>query len=322
MNRRRVLASCALLLTAPLSKAQRVHRIGFLGAASATGFASQIAGLRAGLKELGYVEGKNIEIEFRWAEGRLERLPALAADLVRRGVDVIVTQGTPATRAAKEATTQIPIVTAAVGDAIVTGLVASLAKPGGNVTGSTFFSSELVAKRIEILKSAMPHLRRVGVTFNPDNPIQLGHLANALTAAGTRLKVDIDRVAFRSVAELEEAIESIAERRADATVFHEEPMHLVNAQKLVALAAKHRLATAGPLEFIPASAVFAYGVHFPELYRRAAFFVDKILKGTRPADIPVEQASRFEFVINLKAARAIGLSIPPHLVPRADKVIE
>lgn len=128
--------------------------------------------------------------------------------------------------------------------------------------------------------------------------------------------------AFRSVPELEAAIESIRERRADAIVFHEEPMHLVNAQKLIALAAKHRLATAGPLEFVPASAVFAYGVHFPELYRRAAFFVDKILKGVKPADIPVEQASRFEFVINLKAARAIGLSIPAHLVPRADKVIE
>jgi len=261
-------------------------------------------------------------IEFRWAEGKLDRLPALAAELVRRGVDVLVTQGTPATRAAKAATTAIPIVMAAVGDAVVPGLVASLARPGGNVTGSTFFSSELIAKRVEILQIAMPAAKRVGVMFNPDNPIQGAPLARELAGAEKALKLDIDMIPTRSLAEMESAVDSLAARRAEAVVFTEEPMQLVNAAKLTGLAAKRRLATIGPLEFASAGAVIAYGVHFPELYRRAAFFVDRILKGARPADLPVEQATRFELVLNLKSAAALGLSIPARLVQRADRVLE
>ena len=319
MKRRAFLVGAML---AGVALAQRMARIGFLGAASAAGFSSQIAGLRAGLKELGYVEGKTVEIEYRWAEGKLDRLPALAADLVQRRVDVIVTQGTPATRAAKAATSDIAIVTAAVGDAVVTGLVQNLARPGGNLTGSTFFSADLAAKRVELLKNLMPAAKRIGVPFNPDNPIQGPYLAKALARAASALAIEVETVPARTLAELEAGIEALASRRTEGIAFHEEPMHLVNAAKLVGIAAKHGVATAGPLEFVPAGAVIAYGVNFPELYRRAAFFVDKILKGAKAGDIPVEQASRFEFVINLKSARAIGLSVPPRLVPRADRVIE
>jgi putative ABC transport system substrate-binding protein len=278
--------------------------------------------LSAGLNVLGYVEGKNIVLDYRWAEGMADRLPILAAELVRNRVDVIVTHGTPAARAAKGATRDIPIVVAAVGDALVTGLVETLARPGGNITGSTFFSTQLVAKRIELVKTAMPQAARVGVTFNPDNPTQVKPLGEGLDGAAASLKVTIERTPVRSLAELETALDAFAAARVEAIVFHEEPMHLVNATRLVERATRHRMATIGPLEFTGAGALMAYGVHLPELYRRAAFFVDRILKGAKPGDIPVEQASRFHFVINLATARAIGVSIPAHLIPRADRVIE
>jgi putative ABC transport system substrate-binding protein len=297
-------------------------RIGFLGAASALGFANQIAGLREGLQELGYVEGKNVAIEFRWAEGRLDKLPALAAELVRLRVDVLVTQGVPATRAAKEATTTIPIVMAAVGDAVVMGIVASLARPGGNITGSTFFAPELVAKRLELLKSAMPQAKRVAVLFNPENPIQRGPVLEALGAAANSLKLELEPLAARSPKELESAMAALPAKHVDAVVFIEEPMQLVNARTLAGLAAKNRIASIGPIEFASAGVVIAYGVKFPELYRRAAYFVDRILKGAKPAELPVEQATRFELVINLKSAGTLGLLIPAPLVQRADKVIE
>lgn len=300
----------------------RAPRIGFLGAASGPGFASQIAGLRAGLKELGYIEGKNIAIHFRWAEGRLDRLPRLAADLVRLGVDVLVTQGVPATRAAGNATTTTPIVMAAVGDAVVMGLVSSLARPGGNITGSTFFAPELGAKRLELLKSAMPQAKRVAVLFNPDNPIQRGPVLEALAAAAASLHLTLAQEAARSPAECESAIATLPAKGVDAVMFIEEPMQLVNAKALTSLAASRRLASIGPIEFASAGVLVAYGVDFPELYRRAAVFVDKILKGSKPADLPVEQAARFELIINLKAARALGISIPGFLVQRADRVVE
>ena len=297
-------------------------RIGFLGAASASGFAKQIAGLRAGLKELGYVEGKNIEIEFRWAEGKLDRLPALAAELVKAPVDVIVTQGVPATRAAKGATNKIPIVIAATGDAVSTGLVASLARPGGNVTGLTFFALELSQKRLELLKRAMPQVTRVGVLFNPDNPIQQGPLRKAMSEAAAALNLELEWAAGRSPKEFEAAVSAVAGKRVEAVVFNEEPMQLVNATALGQAALKNRLATIGPLEFAERGAVLAYGVDVPELYRRSAYFVDKILKGAKPGDLPVEQATRFELVVNLRAASQLGLSIPAPLVQRADRVIE
>jgi putative ABC transport system substrate-binding protein len=300
----------------------RMPRIAFLGAASASGFATQIAGLRAGLNDLGYVEGKNIAIEFRWAEGKLDRLPQLAAELVRLPVDVLVTQGVPATRAAKEATTKIPIVMAAVGDAVIMGIVPSLAKPGGNITGSTFFAPELMVKRLELLKSAVPHIKRVGHFVNPDNPIQRGPIRQALATAAASLRLELEHAEARSMKEFENAVSAVAAKRVDAVIFTEEPMQLVNAKALVDIAVRNRLASIGSLEFIPAGVLMAYGVNFPELYRRAAVFIHKILNGAKPADLPIEQATRFELSINLKSAKALGLSIPAPLVQRADKVIE
>jgi putative ABC transport system substrate-binding protein len=323
MKRRAVLLGALLTLVSRTHAQQRrMPRIAFLSAGSAAGFATQIAGLRAGLKELGYVEGKTLALDFRWAEGRLNTLPQEAAELVRLGVDVIVTQGIPATRAAKEATKSVPIVMAAVGDAVAMGIVPSLAKPAGNITGLTFFAPELVAKRLELLKAAMPQLQRVGYLFNPDNPIQRGPVTERVRLAARSLKVELEPAEGRASEEFENAVSAVAAKGAEAVMFSEEPTQLANARRLVDAATKRRLPCVGPLEFVSAGATLAYGVHFPDLYRRAAYFVDKILKGVAPADLPVEQATRFEFAINVRAAKAIGLSIPAHLVPRADRVIE
>jgi putative tryptophan/tyrosine transport system substrate-binding protein len=326
MNRRRVIAAGAAAILTPLAsvpqESRRMSRIGFLGAGSAVGFANQIAGLRAGLRDFGYSEGKNIAIEFRWAEGKLDRLPALAGELVRLPVEVLVTQGIPATRAAKDATTKIPIVMAAVGDAAVMGIVPSLAKPGANITGSTFFAPELVAKRLELLRSALQNIKRIGVPFNPDNPLQRGPVRKALDMGAASLGLELEHAEARSMQEFEKAVSAVAAKRVDAVIFSEEPMQLINATALVDIAMRHRLPSIGPLEFVPAGVLMAYGVNFPELYRRAAAFVDKILKGARPADLPIEQATRFDLVMNLKSARALGLTIPGPLVQRADKVLE
>jgi putative ABC transport system substrate-binding protein len=300
----------------------RVPRIGFLGAASASGFSSQIAGLRAGLRELGYIEGKTITLESRWAEGKVERLPELAKELVDLKIDVLVTQGVPATRAAKQATTTIPIVMAAVGDAVVMGLVASLARPGRNITGSTFFALELSAKRLELLKDAAPDARRVAVLFNPDNPIQRGPVIDAMESAAGLLKLELQPYEARAPNEFESAFSEMVKARVDAVVLIEEPMQIVNAKVLSDLATRSRLPSIGPLEFAPAGSLMAFGVNFPALYHRAAFFVDKILKGARPADLPIERATKFELIINMKTAKALGLTIPQSILLRADKVIE
>ena len=324
MKRRVLVALGALsVLSGRLLFAQaRMPRIGFLGAASASGFARQIAGLRAGLKELGYIEGKNISIEFRWAEGKLDRLPGLAAELVRAPVDVIVTQGVPATRAAKAATSAVPIVIAATGDAVGTGLVASLARPGGNITGLTFFALELAQKRLELLKRAVPQVKRVAVMFNPDNPIQQEPLRKAMETAAAALNVQLEWAPGRSPKEFEDAVSAVAGKHVDAVIFNEEPMQLVSAAALTEAALKNRLASTGPLEFAERGAVIAYGVDVPDLYRRSAYFVDKILKGVKPGELPIEQATRFLLVVNLRAANQLGLSIPAPLVQRADRVIE
>jgi putative ABC transport system substrate-binding protein len=326
MNRRRLIAASAAAILAPFAalpqEARAMRRLGFLGAGTAAGFANQIAGLRAGLKDLGYIEGKNLAIEFRWAEGKLDRLPALAGELVRLPVEVLVTQGIPATRAAKDATAKIPIVMAAVGDAVVMGIVPSLAKPGGNITGSTFFAPELVAKRLELLRSALPNIKRVGVPFNPENALQRGPVRKALDIGAASLGLALEHAEARSMLEFEKATSAVAAKRVDAVIFSEEPMQLANATALVGIAMKHRLPSVGPLEFVPAGVLIAYGVNFPELYRRAAAFVDKILRGARPADLPIEQATRFDLVMNLKSSRALGITIPAPMVQRADKVIE
>ena len=302
------------------SPAARAPRIGLLGVTSAAGYARQVEALRQGFRDLGYVEGQNLVIEARWADGRYERLPALAAELVRLQPDVIVTSG-PGTRAAKEATATIPIVMAVAGDAVAEGLVPSLAHPGGNVTGSTFFGPEVSAKRLEILKSAVPRLTRVAVLVNPsrdDYGVTLNMVKKTAAAAG----MELFEVPARSPQEFENAFALMVRQKADGLLVISDSMFVANMRRLGELAAAKGLPGAGSDEFADGGGLIAYGVHFPELWRRASYFVDRILKGSKPGVIPVEQASKFSLVLNLKGARALGLPIQQSLVLRADQVIE
>jgi len=326
MDRRAFIGALAGgLLAAPLvAEAQRVsevYRVGFLGAASPLGYAPFVEALRLGLRDLGYVEGKNLAIEYRWAEGKYDRLPDLAAELVRQKVDLIVTHGTPGTLAAKQATRTIPIVMALSGDAVANGLVASFARPGGNITGTSFFFPELNAKRLELLKEALPRARRMAAFANPDNPATAGAL-KALDQMAGSLTVDFHSVEVRGPDEFPGAFSAMVQRRVEGVVVLDDGMLIGNARKVADLTAKNRLPAIGFKEYFDAGGLMAYAVNFPKIWRRAGFFVDKILKGTKPADLPVEQASKFDLVINLKAAKALGLTVPQSLLQRADQVIE
>ena len=293
--------------------------IGFLGGADPVGYAVPIEALHAGLRDHGHVDGQNIRTEYRWAEGRYERLPALAADLVRRKVDIIITQGTPAALAAKRATTTIPIVMAIVGDP-VPAIVASYSRPGGNITGSSFFFHEINAKRLELLKNLIPTLERAGVLMNPDNPA----MASVLRVMDERAKakdVRLQHVAVRQVEELDAAFQQ-AKGQIEALTVIEDGLLFTNAKLIAELAIRNRLPSMGFREYCDAGGLAAYGVDYRQIWRRAAVFVDKILKGTKPADLPIEQAARFEFVINLKTAKALGLDVPATVLTRADEVIE
>jgi putative ABC transport system substrate-binding protein len=313
------------MLAAPLGaeaqSAPNVYRIGFLGTASASTHTTRVEALRAGLRDLGYVEGKNIVIEYRWAEGKYDRLPVLAAELVRLKVDVLITAGTPGISAAKQATTTIPIVMAGSGDAVATGLVASLARPGGNVTGLTDAVPELMAKWLELLKEAVPRTERVAVLVNPDSPM-VGPTRRALETTARSLNVELHWLEVRRPNEFEDAFGVMAKSRVDAVLVSTDSLLNVNVRAIAGLAVKRRLPAAGSKEFAEAGGAIGYGVAFSDNYRRAASFVDKILRGTKPADLPVEQPTKFEMVINLKTARALGLTIPPAVLVRADRVIE
>jgi putative ABC transport system substrate-binding protein len=327
MKRSRRAASVALalgLLAAPLvveaQPAGKVHRIGFLGAASASGYASQLAALRQGLHDLGYDEGRNLVIEYRWAEGQYQRLPDLAAELVARKVTLIVTHGTPGSRAAMQATTVIPIVMAVVGDPVESGLVASLARPGKNVTGLTFFNSELAAKRLEFLKEVKPRTRRVAVLLNPDNPVNRPILS-AMEATAAALKVELDQVEVRGPDQFESAFAAMVAGRADAMVVIDDAMLIAHARRIADLAATKRLPSAGLKEFVVAGGLMAYAANFPVIWRRAAVFVDRILKDAKPEDLPIERATHFELIVNLRTAKALGLTIPQSVLSRADEII-
>jgi ABC-type uncharacterized transport system substrate-binding protein len=294
----------------------KVHRIGFLGAVTAAGYAGQLEALRQGLNDLGYMEGKNLVIEYRWAEGKYDRLPELAAELVRLDVSLIITHGAPGSRAAKQVTTAVPIVMAVSGDAVATGLVHSIARPGGNITGSTFFFPELNAKRLEIIKEVVPSIRRMGILLNPDNP---GHVAafEAMDGGARSLKLELHR--FEEIAN---AFSVMSEKQVEAVTLIDDGMLIANAPRIADLATITKLPAIGFKEFVESGGLMAYTVDFRDMFRRAASFVDKILKGAKPADLPVEQATKFELVINLKTAKALGITIPPTLLARADEVIE
>jgi putative ABC transport system substrate-binding protein len=326
-NRRKLLVALgAGALAAPLrSFAQqkgKVWRIGYLGATFASGVAGLMEALRAGLRDLGYVEGKNLVIEFRWAEGKYERLPELAAELVRLKVDVIVTAGPPGILAAKSATTTIPIVMGQIGDPVALGFVASLARPGGNVTGMASFAPEVAAKRLELLKDAFPRTKQVAVLLNPDNRGNIKLAFPAMEAAAKSLKLELQQFAVRGPDEFESAFAAMAKSRVDAVVVLDDGVLLANFGPIAKLAAKMRLPSIGLPEFAEAGGLMAYGANRRELFRRAAYFVDRILKGAKPADLPVEQATRFETVLNQKTAKALGLQFPQAVLARADRVIE
>ena len=299
----------------------KVARIGFLGVVSAATYESRVDALRAGLRELGYVEGKNLAFEFRWADGKMDRLPALAADLVHRKVDVIVAQGTSGTRAAQQATPSIPIVMGAGGDVVAIGLVSGLAHPGGNITGLTFFSNELAVKRLEILATSVPKSRQVASLVNPDSP-GFPPVRDAMELAAKSLKVALKQFPVRGPDDIEGAFSAIVRERIRLVVVHEESAINIHRGRFAQLALQHRLLMAGNKDLAEAGGLVGYGVDFPALYRRAASFVDRILKGAKPGDLPIEQATKFELVINLKTAKALGVKFPQQLLVRADKVIE
>jgi len=326
-NRRKLLVALgAGALAAPLTSfAQqkgKVWRIGFLGSTPASGFARQVEALRAGLRDLGYVEGKNLVIEYRWAEGNFELLPQLAAELVRLKVDVIVTHGNQGIIAAKNATSTLPIVMATSPDPVALGFVASLARPGGNITGMTGINPEVAAKRLELLKDAFPRTKQVAVLFNPDNPGYIRLVFPAMEATSKSLKLELRQFAVRGPGEFGSAFAAMVKGRVDAVVITDDAVLTANVGAIANLAAKIRLPSVGTSEFAEAGGLMAYGANRLELFRRAAYFVDRILKGAKPADLPVEQATRFETILNLKTAKALGLQFPQAVLARADRVIE
>ena len=326
MDRRRfLLTSLAGVLAAPLAAVAqqpgKVYRIGLLGTDS-TQQETQLGPLRTGLRELGYVERKNIVIDYRWAEGKYDRFPDLAAELVRLQVDVIVTGGTPATQAAMHATKTISIVMMATGDPVRTGLVASLARPGGNVTGTTQLGAEIAGKRLQILKDTVPNRARVAFLRNPASAAHAPYF-NDLQAAARGLRLTLHPVEVRESYEFEAAFAAMMRERPDALIVTGDAVHQLRQVWIVDFAAKRRLPVLYQLkEYVEAGGLMSYGASIADNYRRAATYVDKILKGAKPADLPVEQPTRFELVINMKTARALGLTIPQSILLRADQVIE
>jgi putative tryptophan/tyrosine transport system substrate-binding protein len=277
---------------------------------------------REGLRDLGYVDGKTVQVESRFADGREDRLPGLAAELVAINVDVIATYAT-GVYAAHDATATIPIVMATGGDLVAMGLAESLAHPGGNVTGVTFFVVQLMAKRLELLKAVAPSLARAGVLLLKDMPAKSKtDLLTTMGAAAKALNVELDTIEVRELGDLEPTIARAVDGGLEGLVVLDHAFFTANAAAIAALAARRRLLSAGALEFGRAGGLIGYGVNFPELFRRAAGIVDRILKGAKPGDIPIEQATKFHMIVNLKTAEALGLDVPPTLLAGADEVIE
>ena len=326
----KILTLCVLLLalcySASAQQPKKVPRVGYLGGISPSSNPTRIEAFRQGLRELGYIEGKNIVIEWRHHEGNIDRLPTLAAELARLKVDIIITVGPPAARAAKEATVTIPIVMVQAGDPVGSGFVASLARPGGNITGLSSLDPELSGKRLELLKEIVPRLSRVavfGTSTSPDNAQSLREVE--LAAGAMKLKLQyLDVLDPRDPKDIETAFRAASKERAGAVLMMVAgAVGTAHQTRMLELAIKNRL----PVIYrgrpsVEAGGLMSYGVNTTDLDRRAATYVDKILKGANPADLPVEQPTKFEFVINLKAAKQIGLPIPPNVLARADKMIK
>jgi putative ABC transport system substrate-binding protein len=300
---------------------QRTYRIGVLETVPLDQNAACFGALRKGLSDLGYVEGRNLAFEYRSADGRPAQFPALAAQLIERRVDLLVTRGTPAVMAAKNVTSTIPVVMAASGEPIGTGVVGGLARPGGNVTGLSAFTVELFAKRLELLKEAVPGITRIALLHNPDNPVVAAQWQQ-MKAATQSMGVGALMLDARKVEDLDLAFDTAAAQRVSAVVVGNDTVLFSNRRRVVELAAKQRLpAMYLAREFVDSGGLMTYAVNYPDLYRRAATFVDKIFKGSKPSDLPIEQPTKFELVVNLNAAKAIGLTIPESFLLRADEVI-
>jgi ABC-type uncharacterized transport system substrate-binding protein len=313
-------AAVAWPLTAPAQQAGKLPTIGFLGAATASAWSKWIAAFVQRLHELGWIEDRTIVIEYRWAEGRNERYAEIAADFVRQKVDVIVTSGA-AIVAAKQATSVIPIVFGVANDPLSTGLVASLSRPGGNVTGLSLLAPDLAGKRLEFVREIIPSLRKLAIMGNVGYPASVEEM-NGTQATAHTMGFEVDTIEIRRADEIAPAVNGL-KAHADALYICADPLLLANASQINAWALAEHLPTIHALrEFVDANGLMSYGPNFPDLWRRAAEYVDKILRGTKPGDIPVEQPTKFELVINLKTAKALGLTVPPTLLATADDVIE
>ena len=312
------------ILAAPIAaeaqQAGKTPRVGYLGTRTLADFG--VDAFRQALHELRWVEGQNIVVEWRFAEGKLERLPELAAELVRLKPDVIVAQATPGATAAKNATQTIPIVMVPVADPVAVGLVTSLARPGGNITGVSANGVEIVGKQLELLKETVPKVRRVAILLNPTNPSSRDVLKEA-NAAARSLGVQLQPVEARDADQLDAAFAAMARERAEGVLVMQDTAFVLYRQRFADLAAKSRLPAAyGWKEHVETGGLMSYGASLRDLFRRGATFVDRILKGAKPGDLPVEQPTKFELVINLKAAKALGLTIPRSVLARADQIIE
>ena len=298
---------------------QKVARIGLLGLANATAYAANIDAFLSGLKDLGYIDGKNIRIEYRWADGHYDRLKDLAAELVQQKVELIVTHGSGA-QAAKSASATIPIVTY-VGDIVAVGLAASFAHPGGTITGSSFFGPEISVKRLEVFKEGLSGLRSASLFYNASSGT-FKAARDAVQSAAAKMNVKLAEHPIKSAEDIEGTFAAIARDRSQGVVLLEDPMLIANFKTIAGIALKRRLPSIGYTDYAEAGGLMTSGVSLVELWRRHAYFVDKILKGAKPADIPIEQPTRFELVINLKTAKALGIKLPQTLIQRADRLIE
>ena len=317
--------AAALLAVTHVANAQapnKIAHLGFLASSSGERIKDRLAAFREGLKQLGYTEGKNIVIDYHSAAGEFARLPQLAAELLRSKPDVIVAEGAPAAHAAKNATSFVPIVIGNAADPVGTGLVASLARPGGNVTGLSDFNLAVITKRLELIKEVVPSASRIAILVNPTNPtnpLQLKEIQSAAPGLAVTLLI----VEAKRPEDIDNAFASIRKERAGAVIVFGDPMFGTQRKLIGDLALKNRLPSIyGASDNMEVGALMSYGVNFNDLYRRAATYVDKILKGAKPADLPVEQPTKFELVINLKTAKQIGLTIPPNVLARADRVIK
>jgi len=314
-----------LLAAPPRADAQapaKARRIGFLGNTTPVLEANLVGPFREGLRDLGYVEGQNILIEYRWAEGKYDRFPALIAELIALKVEVIVTAGTPATLAVEKATTSVPLVMIAVGDPVGTGIIPSLSQPGGNITGLTSISPELDGKRLELLREVIPNLSHIAVLWNAASPLQVVGERQTQAAAQV-LRMKVLSLGVRTQEEIEDALATIVRERPGALLVLADRLFLQHRARIMAFATKHRLPGVHAYrELVEAGGLMSFGPSYAGMHKRAAYFVDRILKGTKPADLPVEQPTRFELVINLRTAKALGLTIPPSVLIRADEVIQ